>query len=122
MAIDGGTIHDGELTIWSEGSRTTAGYFTSIEAVARDWIFQVTVSGLTGGGKQAVFDYEGSLDGTNWGHLTVVSKKAGDVSTIDADGTHIFFAQNQPSRYIRIHLNTLTSSGTATVSVKIGAM
>jgi len=122
MATDGGIIHDGELTIWTEGSRTTTGYFTSIEAVAHNWVFQVTVSGLTGGGKQAVFDYEGSLDGTNWGHLTVVSKKAGDVSTIDADGTHIFFAQNQPSRFIRVHLTTLTSSGTATVSVKIGAM
>jgi len=122
MATDGGTIHDGELTIWTADSRTTTGYFTSIEAVAHNWVFQVTVSGLTGGGKQAVFDYEGSLDGTNWGHLTVVSKKAGDVSTIDADGTNIFFAQNQPSRFIRIHLTTLTSTSTATVSVKIGAM
>jgi hypothetical protein len=122
MATDGGTIHDGELTIWTAVSRTTTGYITSIEAVAHNWVFQVTVSGLTGGGKQAVFDYEGSLDGTNWGHLTVVSKKAGDVSTIDADGTHIFFAQNQPSRFIRVHLTTLTSTNTATVSVKIGAM
>jgi hypothetical protein len=122
MAIDGGTIFDGELTTWDAGSRTTSGYFSSIQAVGYSWVFQVTVSGLTGGGKQAVFDYEGSLDGTNWGHLTVIAKKTGEISTIDADGTHMYFAQNQPSRYIRIHLNTLTSSGTATVSVKIGAM
>ena len=122
MAIDGGTVHDGELTVWTEGSRTTTGYFTSIEAVAYNWVFQVKVSGLTGGGKQAVFDYEGSLDGTNWGHLTVIAKKTGDVSTIDADGTYMYFAQNQPSRFIRVHLNTLTSTSTATVSVKIGAM
>lgn len=122
MATDGGIIYDGELTVWAEGSRTTIGYFTSIEAVASNWVFQVTVTGLAGGGKKAVFDYEGSLDGTSWGHLTVLSKKSGDVSTIDEDGTYMFFAQNQPSRYIRVHLNTLTSSGTATVSVKIGAM
>ena len=122
MATDGGTIFDGELTTWDAGSRTTSGFFTTVQAVALQWAFQVTVSGLTGGGKQAVFDFDSSLDGTSWGHITVAVKKTGDASIIDEDGTYMYFAQNQPSRYIRVHLTTLTSSGTATVSVKIGAM
>lgn len=122
MAIDGGTIHDGELTVWTEGTRTTTGLFPQIDAVGRNWVFQVTVSGLTGGGKQAVFDFEGSLDGTNWGHLTAAVKKTGDPNTIDTNGTYMYFSQNQLSRYIRVHLITLTSTSTATVSVKIGAM
>ena len=122
MAIDGGTIFDGELTTWDVGSRTTSGFFTTVQAVALYWSFQVTVSGLTGGGKQAVFDFDSSLDGTNWGHITVAVKKTGDASTIDEDGTYMYFAQTHPSRYIRVHLTTLTSTSTATVSVKIGAM
>ena len=121
MSLDGGIVYDGELTIWDLGSRTTTGFFTSNEAVANNWAIQVTVSGLTGGGKQAVFDFDGSLDGTNWGHLTVVTKHAGS-STIDSDQTVMYYVQDQPNRYIRVHLLTLTSTNTATVSVKLGAM
>jgi hypothetical protein len=122
MALDGGVVYDGDLTIWDAGSRTTTGLFSFYQAVGKDWVYQVTVSGLNGGGKQAVFDFEGSLDGINWGHLTVAVKKAGDLNTIDLDGTYMYFSQNQPSRYIRVHLITLTSTSTTTVSVKIGAM
>jgi hypothetical protein len=121
MATAGGTIHDGELTIWNLGSRTTVGYFPVNDVVALNWAIQVTVSGLTGGGKQAVFDFEGSLDGVNWGHLTVVTKHAG-ASTISADGTVVYYIQNQPNQYMRLYLVTLTSSSTATVSAVLGAM
>ena len=121
MTIDGGTIYDGELTTWDLGSRTTVGYFPVNEAVALNWAIQVTVSGLTGGGKQAVFDFDGSLDGINWGHLSIVTKHAG-ANTISNDETIMYYVQNQPNRYIRVHLLTLTSSSTATVSVKLGAM
>jgi len=121
MTIDGGIIYDGELTIWDLGSRTTTGFFPTNEAVALNWAIQVTVTGLTGGGKQAVFDFDGSLDGTNWGHLTVVTKHAG-ASTIDTDGTVMYYVQNQPNRFIRVHLLTLTTTNSATVSVKLGAM
>ena len=121
MSLDGGIVYDGELTVWDLGSRTTTGFFTSNEAVALNWGIQVTVSGLTGGGKQAVFDFDGSLDGTNWGHLTIVTKHAG-ANTITDDGTYMYYVQNQPNRYIRVHLLTLTSTSTATVSVKLGSM
>lgn len=121
MALDGGIVYDGELTIWDLGSRTTTGFFTSNEAVANDWAIQVTVSGLSGGGKQAVFDFDGSLDGTNWGHLTVLTKHAG-VNTISDNETVMYYVQNQPNRFIRVHLLTLTSDTTATVAVKLGAI
>jgi hypothetical protein len=121
MTTAGGIIYDGELTIWNLNSRTTVGYFPVIDAVALNWAIQVTVSGLTGGGKQAVFDFEGSLDGVNWGSLTVVTKHAG-TSTISADGTVMYYIQNQPNQYMRLHLITLTSSNTATVSAMLGAM
>jgi hypothetical protein len=121
MAIDGGIIYDGELTVWDLGSRTTVGFFPTNEAVALNWGIQVTVSGLTGGGKSAVFDFDGSLDGTNWGHLTVTTKHAGSY-TISDDGTVMYYVQNQPNRYIRVHLVSLTSTSTATVSVKLAAM
>lgn len=121
MSLDGGIVYDGELTVWDLGSRTTTGFFTSNEAVALNWAIQVTVSGLSGGGKQAVFDFDGSLDGTNWGHLTVVTKHPG-ANTITDNETIMYYVQNQPNRYIRVHLLTLTSSTTATVSVKLGAM
>ena len=121
MSSNNGIIYDGELTIWNLGSRTTVGYFPVIDAVALNWAIQVSVSGLTGGGKQAVFDFEGSLDGVNWGHLTVVTKHGG-ASTISADGTVVYYIQNQPNHYMRLHLVTLTSSSTATVSVVLGAM
>jgi len=122
MPLGTGTVYDGELTVWDLGSRTTTGYFPTNDAVGRDIVYQVTVSGLTGGGKQAVFDFDASLDGTNWGHVTVVVKKTGDASTIDTDGTYTYYVQDQPSRYTRVHLITLTSSNTATVSVKMGSM
>jgi|GEM_PF-1151952 len=121
MAIGTGTIHDGELTIYDLGSRTSAGFFTANESVALHWAIQVTVSGLAGGGKEATFDFDGSLDGTNYGHLTIVTKHPG-VNSITADGTYMYYVQNQPNRYIRIHLLTLVSTGTATVSVKLGTM
>lgn len=122
MTLDGGVIYDGELTIWDLGSRTSTGFFTANDAVGRDAALQVTVTGLTGGGKQAVFDFDASLDGTNWGHVTVAVKKTGDVLTIDTDGTYIYYVQNQPYRYFRVHLLTLTSTNTAIVSVKLGSM
>lgn len=122
MTLDGGVIYDGELSIWDLGSRTSTGFFTVNEAVGRDAAFQVTVTGLTGGGKQAVFDFDASLDGTSWGHVTVAVKKTGDASTIDTDGTYMYYVQDQPYRYIRVHLLTLTSTSTATVSVKLGSM
>ncbi|NBT32478.1 MAG: hypothetical protein EBT13_11435 [Rhodobacteraceae bacterium] len=121
MAIDGGITYDGELTIWDLGSRTSAGFFTSNEAVALNWAIQVTVTGLVGGGKQAVFDFDGSLDGTNWGHLTVLTKHPG-ANTITDDSTVMYYVQSQPNRFIRVHLITLTSTNTATVSVKLGAI
>lgn len=121
MAIDGGTIYDGELTIWDLGSRTTTGFFPTNEAVALNWGIQVTVTGLTGGGRQAVFDFDGSLDGINWGHLTVITKHPGSY-TISDDETVMYYVQNQPNRYIRVHLVTLTSTSSATVSVKLGAI
>ena len=121
MALGSGIIYDGELTIYDVGSRTSVGFFNAIEATALNWAIQVTVSGLTGGGAQAVFDFDGSLDGTNWGHLTVVTKHAG-ASTIDTDGTVMYYVQNQPNRFIRVHLLTLTTTNSATVSVKLGAM
>jgi hypothetical protein len=121
MALGSGIIYDGELTIYDVGSRTSVGFFNAIEATALNWAIQVTVSGLTGGGSQAVFDFDGSLDGTNWGHLTVVTKHPG-TNTISSDETVMYYVQNQPNRYIRVHLLTLTSTNTATVSVKLGAM
>ena len=121
MTVDGGIIYDGELTTWNLGSRTSVGFFPVNEAVALNWAIQVTVSGLLGGGKQAVFDFDGSLDGTNWGHLTVVTKHAG-ANTISDDGTVMYYVQNQPNRYIRVHLLDLVSTTTATVSCVLGAM
>jgi len=121
MTVDGGIIYDGELTTWDLGSRTSVGYFPTNEAVALNWAIQVTVSGLTGGGKQAVFDFDGSLDGTNWGHLTIVTKHAG-ANTISDDDTVMYYVQNQVNRYIRVHLLDLVSTTTATVSCVLGAM
>ena len=121
MTSNGGIIYDGELTTWDLGSRTTTGFFPVNEAVALNWAIQVTAAGLTGGGKQAVFDFDGSLDGVNWGHLSIVTKHAG-ANTISTDETIMYYVQNQPNRYIRVHLLTLTSSSTATVSVLLGAM
>ena len=121
MAIDGGIIYDGELTVWDLGSRTTAGFFPINEAVALNWAIQVTVSGLSGGGKSAVFDFDGSLDGTNWGHLTVITKHAG-AYTISENETVMYYVQNQPNRYIRVHLLSVTSDTTPTISVKLGAI
>lgn len=121
MSSNNGIIYDGELTTWDLGSRTTVGYFPVNEAVALNWAIQVNVTGLTGGGKQAVFDFDGSLDGVNWGHLTIVTKHAG-ANTISSDDTVMYYIQNQPNRYIRVHLLTLTSNITATVSVVLGAM
>lgn len=121
MAIAGGIIYDGELTVYDLGSRTTVGFFPASEAVARDWAIQVTVTGLTGGGKEAVFDFDGSLDGINWGHLTTTTKHPGANSITD-DETVMYYVQDQPNRFLRLHLLTLTSTNTATVSAKLGAM
>ena len=121
MTVDGGTIYDGELTTWDLGSRTTTGFFPVNEAVALNWAIQVTVAGLAGGGAQAVFDFDGSLDGVNWGHLSIVTKHAG-ANTISTNETIMYYVQNQPNRYIRVHLLTLTSTGSPTVSVLLGAM
>jgi hypothetical protein len=121
MTTDGGTIYDGELTTWNLGSRTSVGFFPVNEAVALNWAIQITVSGLTGGGAQAVFDFDGSLDGINWGHLSIVTKHAG-ANTISSDDTIMYYVQNQPNRYIRVHLLTLTSTGSPTVSAVLGAM
>lgn len=116
-----GIIYDGELTTWDLGSRTSVGFFPVNEAVALNWAIQVTVTGLAGGGAEAVMDFDGSLDGTNWGHLTTVTKHGG-ASVISENQTIMYYVQNQPNRYIRIHLLTLTSTNTATVSVKLGVM
>jgi hypothetical protein len=121
MASAGGITYDGELTVYDLGSRTTVGFFPATEAVALNWAIQIKVVGLTGGGKQAVFDFDGSLDGLNWGHLTITTKHAG-ANTITDDETIMYYVQNQANRYIRVHLLTLTSSNTATVSALLGAM
>jgi len=121
MALGNGIVYDGELTVYDLGSRTTVGFFPTTEAVALNWAIQITVAGLTGGGKQAVFDFDGSLDGINWGHLTIVTKHAG-ANTITNDETIMYYVQNQANRYIRVHLLTLTSSNSATVSALLGAM
>jgi len=119
MSLDGGVVYDGELTIWDLGSRTTTGFFTSNEAVANNWVIQVTVSGLSGGGKQAVFDFDGSLDGVNWGHITVTTKHAGNL-TINSNTTVMYFAQNSPCRFVRAHVTSMPSG--PTVACKVGAM
>jgi hypothetical protein len=121
MTSNGGIIFDGELTTWDLGSRTSVGFFPVNEAVALNWAIQVTVAGLTGGGAQAVFDFDGSLDGINWGHLSIVTKHAG-ANTISSDDTIMYYVQNQPNRYIRVHILTLNSTSTATVSAVLGAM
>jgi hypothetical protein len=121
MSIDNGIIYDGDLTVYDLGSRTTAGFFPVIEASVANWSIEITVSGLTGGGKQAVFDFDGSLDGINWGHLTILTKHAG-TNTITDDATVMYYVQNQPNRFIRVHLLTLTTGTEATVSAQLGAM
>lgn len=121
MALGDGIVYDGELTVYDLGSRTTVGFFPAIEASAFDWGIQITVSGLTGGNKQVVFDFDGSLDGINWGHLTIVTKHPG-TNTITDDETVMYYVQNQPNRFIRVHLLTLTSDTTTTVSAKLGAL
>ena len=36
MAVDSGTIYDGTLTVYDAGTRTSAGFFTSIDATANN--------------------------------------------------------------------------------------
>ena len=76
MSTDGGSIYDGELTVYDAGTRTSAGFFTSIDATANNWAFQVTVTNHTSGNID--LDFDGSLDGVNWGHITVVTKHDGN--------------------------------------------
>lgn len=117
MATGTGTIYDGELTVYDAGTRTTAGYFITIDATANYWSFQITVTNHTSGNVN--FDFEVSLDGTNWGHITVTTKHAGNL-TINDNTTVMYFATGSPCRYVRAHITSMPSG--PTVACKIGAM
>ena len=117
MATGTGTIYDGELTVYDAGTRTTAGYFTTIDAIARTWSFQITVTDHTSGNIN--LDFDGSLDGTNWGHITVSTKHAGNL-TINENTTVMYFAANSPCRYVKAHVTSMPSG--PTVACKVGAM
>ena len=117
MTIDSGTVYDGELTVYDVGTRTSAGFFTTGDVTARTWAFQVTVTGHTSGNIN--FDFDGSLDGTNWGHITVTTKHAGG-QTINENTTVIYYASDTPCRYVRAHITSMPSG--PTVACKVGAM
>ena len=117
MSVDSGTIYDGTLTVYDAGTRTSAGFFTSIDATANNWAFQVTVTGHTSGNID--FDFDGSLDGTNWGHITVTTKHAGG-QTINENTTVIYYAANTPCRYVRVHITSMPAG--PTVTCKVGAI
>ena len=117
MSVDSGTIYDGELTVYDAGTRTSAGFFTVIDATANYWSLQVTVTGHTSGNID--FDFDGSLDGTNWGHITVTTKHAGNL-TINENTTVMYFATGSPCRYVRAHIVSMPAG--PTVTCKVGAM
>ena len=117
MATDGGIISDGVLTVYPSESRTSAGFFTVIDATSNNWAFQVTVTGHTSGNID--FDFDGSLDGVNWGHITVTTKHAGGL-TINDNTTVMYFAQNTPCRYVRTHIVSMPAG--PTVACRVGAM
>ena len=117
MAVDSGTIYDGTLTVYDAGTRTSAGFFTVVDATASAWTFQMTVSGLTSGNID--FDFDGSLDGTNWGHI-VVSTKNNSGQTINANGTVIYYVAGTPCRYVRVHITSMPAG--PSVSCLVGAM
>ena len=111
MALDSGTVFDGELTVYPSSTRTSAGFFTVVEAAALHWAFQVTVTGHTSGNID--FDFDGSLDGTNWGHITVATKHPGGL-TINENITVLYYADTRPCRYVRAHIVSMPSGPTIT--------
>ena len=117
MAIDSATVYDGELTIYNAGTLTSAGFFNVVDATAKYWTFQVTVTGLTSGNID--FDFDGSLDGTNWGHI-VVSTKNNTGQTVNANGTTIFYVNGTPCRYVRVHVVSMPAG--PTISCLVGAI
>lgn len=117
MAIDSAKIYDGELTVYDAGTRTSAGYFSSIDATANYWSIQITVTGLTSGNID--FDFDGSLDGINWGQI-VVSTKNNTGQTINSNSTVIYYVAGTPCRYMRVHITSMPAG--PTVSCLIGAM
>ena len=117
MSVNGGTIYDGELAVYNAGVRTSAGFFTAIDATAKNWSFQITVTGHTSGNIE--FDFDGSLDGLVWGHITVTTKHAGNL-TINENTTVMYFAANSPCRYVRAHITSMPSG--PTVACTVGAM
>ena len=117
MAVNSGTIYDGTLTVYDAGTRTSAGFFTVVDATASAWTFQMTVSGLTSGNID--FDFDGSLDGINWGHI-VVSTKNNTGQTVNANGTTIFYVNGTPCRYVRVHVVSMPAG--PTISCLVGAI
>ena len=117
MATGSGTIYDGVLTVYNVNTRTSAGFFTSVDATSNNWVFQVTVTDHTSGNID--FDFDGSLDGTNWGHINVTTKHAGG-QTINENTTVMYYAANTPCRYVRVHITSMPAG--PTVACTIGAM
>lgn len=118
MSTDGGLIYDGELTIYPSQNRTTAGYLTFNNVVAGNICFQVVVTDFVAG--HIDVDFEGSLDGTNYGLITAATKHAG-AQRISANGTYLYFIQDRPLRDYRFNVVTITDAG-PTVTVSIGAL
>lgn len=117
MSTDGGTIYDGELTVYPSATRTSAGFFPVVDATGLHWAFQVTVTGHTSGNID--FDFDGSLDGTNWGHITVETKHPGGL-TINENTTVLYYAVSRPCRYVRAHIISMPAGPTVTCAT--GAM
>ena len=118
MATGSGTIYDGELTVYNNQSRTTAGTITFSNVTAGHSCFQVVVTGFVSG--HIDVDFYGSLDGTNFGQVTAVTKHAG-AQRISADGTYLYFISDKPIRDYRFEVVTITTPG-PTVTVMLGAL
>lgn len=111
MATDGGTIYDGELTVYPLSTRTSAGFFPVVEVAALHWAFQITVANHTSGNID--FDFDGSLDGLSWGHITVETKHAGGL-TINENTTVLYYAVSRPCRFVRPHIVSMPAGPTVT--------
>ena len=118
MATGSGVVYDGELTLYSSQSRTTAGTLTFSDVVAGHSCFQVVVTGFVSG--HIDVDFYGSLDGTNFGQVTAATKHAG-AQRISANGTYLYFISDKPVRSYRFEVVDITEPG-PTISVILGAL
>ncbi len=118
MATGSGVIYDGELTIYPTQSRTTTGFMTFNDVTAGHSCFQVVVTGFVSG--HIDIDFYGSLDSTNYGTITAVTKHAG-AQRISADGTYLYFVQDKPVRSYKFEVVAITSAG-PTISVTLGSL